>query len=343
MNFFDAAKDWTILAVLSQTAARRGAEELSHYIDLLRRRAGSGQKPPAIEDAAAAAPAYTVPLILLNSGDGGPERNGFAWRLGDGRLEIYGDSGRGLWNGIFDFLDALSLRWPEPGREELPPPVADGLYPLRDRQGRRASAPSAAELSRLIIDEQKSAKDREALARWAARNRIDALVFSLRDRGLNRRRGLPAAMEQYALIPEAGGRDLSLLVPRRLFLFRRDLFRMESGRRLGDLHFCPTNPETIRVLKKEAARIFRAVLGAHPEIPVIHLWPGGEPEKSWCACPACRAFSAADQYRIAVNAAADALAELAPGVRLSLLEGPPEKDEPGGSVSLRPNVFPLKP
>jgi hypothetical protein len=340
MNFFDAAKDWTILAPLSRTAARQGAKELSRCIDLLRRRAGIVRKPPAVEDAAAS-PDDTVPLILLNPGDGGPERNGFAWRLGAGRLEIYGDSDRGLWNGIFDFLAALGLRWPEPGREELPAAAAAGV-PLRDNRGRQASAPSAAELPRFIIGERKNAKDREALACWAARNRIDALVFSLRDRGLRRRRGLPAAMEQYALIPEAGGRELSLLVPRRLFLFHRDLFRMESGRRIGDLHFCPTNPETITRLKKEAARLFRRILAAHPEITVIHLWPGGD-EKSWCACPACRAFSAADQYRIAVNAAADVLADLAPAARLSLLEGKPEKDEPGGSVGLRPNVFVLEP
>ena len=44
-----------------------------------------------------------------------------------------------------------------------------------------------------------------------------------------------------------------------------------------------------------------------------------------------------------MNAAADVLTELAPAARLSILEGPPEKDEPGGSVSLRPNVFTLSP
>jgi hypothetical protein len=345
MNFFDAARDWMILAPPSP-AARQGAAELSRYIDLLRRRAGSGRKPPAIGDAAGPAPADSVPLILLNAGEGGPERNGFAWRLGEGRLEIYGDSDRGLLNGVFDFLDALGLRWPAPDREELPPPAA--AYPLRDNRGRRASAPSAAELPRLIVDKKSGAKDREALARWAARNRIDALVFSLRDRRLNRRPGLPAAVEQYALITEAGGRDLSLLVPRRLFLFRRELVRMESGRRVRDLHFCPTNPETIGVLKKEAARIFRRVLDAHPDITVIHLWPGGEivhdiDEKSWCACPACRAFSAADQYRIAVNAAADVLAELAPETRISFYEKDGEEGEDERRhIPLRPQVFKLK-
>jgi hypothetical protein len=344
MVFFDVSKDWIILCPFSVPAALRGAEELSHYIDRLRLRAGpgSGTKPPAIQDAAAAAPEDSAPLILLNPGEGEPWRNGFTWRLGKDRLEIYGDSDRGLQNGIFDFLDALGIRWPEPGAEELPPPPGSGEYTLRDSRGRRPSAASPGDISRLAAGKKLKAKEREALIRWAARNRIDALVFSLRDRGQKRRspqKGTPDAVEHYALIPEAGGWELSLLVPRRFFFFRRELFRMESGKRIRDFNFCPTNPETIALLKKEAARLFRAL----PKVRVIHLWPDRGREKTWCACPACRAFSAEDQYRIAINAAADVLAELAPQARISLYEAPDEEAgaEAKTSVPLRPNVFRL--
>jgi hypothetical protein len=344
MVFFDVSQDWTILAPLSVPAARRGAEELSHYIDLLRRKAvAGGGNPPAIQDAAAGAPDDSVPLIILNPGEGGPWRNGFTWRLGKGRLELYGDSGRGLWNGIFDFLGAAGLRWPEPGREELPPPAAGGLYPLRDSSARQTPAPSAADLPRLIVGKKENPKNREALARWAARNKIDSLVFSLQDRRLKQRgprQGVPEALEHYALIPEAGGRELSLLVPRHLFLFHRDLFRMESGRRVRDFNFCPTNPETISLLKKTGAAIFGPLLRRRPEIRTIHLWPGQGGESRWCSCPACRAFSAADQYRIAVNAAADLLAE--PEITISLYETPDGGDEEQNSIPPRPNVFILK-
>lgn len=337
---FDVSRDWVILTPYSVPAARRGAEELSRHIDLLRRRAetGSGKKPPAIEDAAATAP--EEPLILLNPGDGGPYRNGFSWRLGDGRLEIYGDSGRGLWNGIFDFLEALGVRWPEPGRGELPPPARGGLYPLRDNRARKASDPPAG-VPRLILAGNGKPKNRDALIHWAARNKIDALILPLRD--LNRPRPrAPVLAEHYALIPEAGGWELSLLIPRRFFLFHRDLFRMESGKRNRAFNFCPTNPASISLLKKEAAKFFSALFRIHPEIEVIHLWPDRGHEKTWCSCPACRAFSTGDLYRIALNSAADVLAELAPKARLSLPESFTGGDESGGSVSLRPNIFPLE-
>jgi hypothetical protein len=303
-----------------------------------------------VEDAAGPAPADSVPLIVLNCGETGGGRNGFSWRLGTDRLEIYGDSDRGLLNGVFDFLGALGIRWPAPDREELPPPA--GNYPLARDRAYSPSAASSLELRRLIIGGKKKTKDREKLFRWAARNKIDAAVLSLKDGGLRTPAGPGAAAkksplktaEQYALILEAGGWDLSLLVPRRLFFFRRDLFRMESGRRTRRFNFCPTNPETIALLKKEAARMFRAVLGAFPEIRIWHLWPDRGHETTWCSCPACRAFSAEDQNRIAINAAADVLAELAPQAKISLYETPGDDggEAEKSSIPLRPNIFRLK-
>ncbi|MDR1239727.1 MAG: hypothetical protein LBK27_06410 [Treponema sp.] len=346
MVFFDVRKDWVIFAPFSVPAARRGGAELSAYIGLLRQRAGAeNRKPPAVQDAGADTAPDAAALILLNPGDGGSYRNGFSWRLGEGRLEIYGDSERGLWNGIFDFLGALGLRWPDPDREELPSPAA-GVYPLRESRARQVSAPSAAGVSRLIVDEKTKPADREALIRWAARNRIDALIRPFRDRRLKGRKLQKRAAEAadyYALVREAGGRELSLLVPRRLFFFHRDLFRMESGRRVRDYNFCPTNPETIGILKKKAAKLFDALLCVFPGIPVFHLWPGRGHENAWCACPACRAFGAADQYRIAVNAAADALAALAPAAKISLYETPGEAAVEDGrnNIPLRANVFRL--
>ncbi|MDR2258753.1 MAG: hypothetical protein LBE14_06355 [Treponema sp.] len=347
MVFFNVSREWVIL---SSAAARTGADEIAHYLYQLRSRGGLSLGPPPVEDAAGPAPADSVPLIVLNSGEtgGGRNRNGFSWRLGTDRLEIYGDSDRGLLNGVFDFLDALSIRWPEPEREELPPPAVS--YPLARDKAYSPSAASPDELPRLFADGKQKPKDRKKLFRWAARNKIDVVVFSLKDSGLRIPAGSGAAAKkspfemakQYALILEAGGWDLSLLVPRWLFPFRRELFRMESGKRTWRFNFCPTNPETITLLKKEAARIFRGILDASPEILIWHLWPDLGHETTWCSCPACRAFSAEDQKRIAVNAVADVLAELAPQARLSLLESAAAEQGPGEGISLRPNLFYLK-
>jgi hypothetical protein len=175
----------------------------------------------------------------------------------------------------------------------------------------------------------------EALVQWAARNKYDALCVSLRAflsrRFLREWGALQKCADEYALALEAGGWELSLLVPRRLFFFHRDLFRMEEGGRKRRYHFCPTNPDTIAVIKSEGEKYFRAAEG----VSVFHLWPDRGGETAWCSCPTCRAFTQAEQNRIAVNAAADALASVNPKGRISYRENPGE----GGKIPMRPNVF----
>jgi hypothetical protein len=180
-------------------------------------------------------------------------------------------------------------------------------------------------------------KRRQDLAAWAARNGADTLILPLKTGvpGLSpaERESLIDLAEEYALITEAGGWALSLLVPRSFFFFHRELFRMEEGRRKRTYNFCPTNPETIALLMKEAARRFRTI----PEAEVFHLWPDRDHENTWCSCPTCRAFTPAEQNRIAVNAAADALKEVNPQAFISCFEIPGE----GGNIALRPNIFTL--
>ncbi|GHT68068.1 hypothetical protein FACS1894110_14800 [Spirochaetia bacterium] len=355
MAFFDVSRDWVILAP-GTPAARTAAAELSRYITLLRKQAGLDEKAPAIEDAESAAPEDSVPVIILNAGTGSRDRSGFTWRLGRDRLEIYGDSDRGLCNGVFDFLAALGIRWPEQNAaavplEELPPPPATGAptlrisdagsYPIKNSQAYIPSDTAPENRRRRIVQGTMKPRNLDALIKWAAHNRIDALVFSLREKALREKflkksrhhRGFEAA-EKYALAIEWGGWDLSLLVPRRYFFFHRELFRMDSGKRIKQYNFCPTNHETINLLKKQAAAIFRDEAG------VYHLWPDRGEERTWCSCPACRAFSPEEQNRIAVNAAADALAAIDPHARLSWYEE--SGDSPESEIPLRKNLFRLK-
>ncbi|MDR1575636.1 MAG: hypothetical protein LBS37_06485, partial [Treponema sp.] len=77
--------------------------------------------------------------------------------------------------------------------------------------------------------------------------------------------------------------------------------------------------------------------GKDAAAPVFHLWPDQGHEKTWCACPDCRAFSPLEQNRIAVNSAADVLADLDPRARLSYLEDPLETS--AGRPALRDNTF----
>ncbi|GHV86799.1 hypothetical protein AGMMS50255_0950 [Spirochaetia bacterium] len=358
MAFFDVSRDWVILAP-QVPAARTAAAELSHYIDLLRKQAGLNQTPPAIADAGGPAPEDSAPVIILNVDTKGRDRSGFTWRLGRDRLEIYGDSNRGICNGVFDFLAALGIRWPRRSSaagpaEELPPGStaeaqrlklsAAGSYPLQNDRIHVPSDPDPAKRRRLMVQGKIKPRDLDILFQWAARNRIDALVFSLREKSLRKKFLQPhrgrifETAEKYALIIEWGGWDLSFLVPRRYFFFNREFFRMDSGKRVKQFNFCPTNHETINLLRKQAAVIFQ---GAAPDTEerVYHLWPDRGEERTWCSCPACRAFSPEEQNRIAVNVAADALAEIDPRARLSWYEE--SGDSPESEIPLRENLFRL--
>jgi hypothetical protein len=345
MASFDVSLEWLILSPENIQAAEGAAAELSRIIAALRSQAGLPQKAPAVLSAFGAAPEDSIPIILLNAEAGGAEQNGFTWRCGRNRLEIYGESGRGLCNGVFDFLDALGINWPEGDREILPSPerASPGEYALKENHAYKPSRPGETEFRRLLVRGKDIVKKKDALVLWAARNRFDALILSLREEcsfqgrlfGKSRRarENLVKAAKKYGLVIEGGGWELSLLAPRRYFIIRPEMFRMEEGKRKRRYNFCPTNPDTIRLIKERGRALFRAL----PEIDVFHLWPDRGQERRWCSCPSCRAFTPEEQNRIACAAAADALAEIKPQGRLFFYE-----TGEGGDIPLRPNLFPLR-
>ncbi|MDR1373518.1 MAG: hypothetical protein LBJ24_00955 [Treponema sp.] len=340
MFIFDVAKDWVILTPLRIPAGKKAGEEIAHYIEALRKQAGLVQKVP-VQDAEEPAPADTVPVILLNAEDGGG--GGFSWRVSYERLEIYGKSPRGLCNGTFDFLNTLGIFWPEPHRERLPPLVRAHPYGYDLRITRAAMPSSNADKirRRRMLFSGTAMKNGAPWLIWAARNKIDGVIFPIEEESsffaghsaVRRREAMVQIAEQYGLIVEIGGWDLSRLVPRRLFTSNREMFRMDSGSWKRDHHFCATNPKTIGVLRKEMKRL----LSAHPKTDVFHLWPDRGYEKIWCSCPSCRAFTPEEQNRIAVNAAADVLTEMRPGAAVSFFEDTDEE----GDILPRKNMFML--
>jgi hypothetical protein len=120
-------------------------------------------------------------------------------------------------------------------------------------------------------------------------------------------------------------------------MFHRGLFRMEQGRRKKRYHFCPTNPKTTAVITEQAHKLFARSLQFVTPRRVFHLWPDEGQDNTWCACPACRAFSPAEQYLIAVNSAADVLAKLDPNARISFVDYGEES-----GIAPRKNMFRVK-
>jgi hypothetical protein len=364
MAEFDASKRWIVITPRgTENPATAGTEviaDLARCLGSLCARTGLSGTLERM-DGTAAAPSEGSPLIVLNSDDRAGNVD-YAWRAGLERIEIYGGSRKGLANGIYDFLDAVGFRWPAPGSETLPgePSSPSASYPLARSSARvsvgRASGvedPPASDAGdsvvprrgyrRLVLDSAMGGKDGEAWVQWAARNRLDAIVIPFdsdestidawSDRVLHRRQRVVAAARRYGLSVEEGGRCLSRLVPRRLFLRNRELFRMREGRRTADYNFCPTNPETIAMLGEQAKRRFRD----RSDVEVFHLWPDAAADGGWCSCPTCRAFTPSEQALIAVNAVADALAEIRSGARLSYIPG--ESDS--GAIKPRKNLIPV--
>ena len=361
MLVFDATKPWIVLAPqLSGGIASAGTEaaaDLARCLGILRAQAestlhatpdaasgGPTGSPLDLRDGGADAPEEDRPIIALNGADqDGP--GGYAWRVGDTRIEIWGDSRKGLADGVYDFLGALGFRWPTTGTEQIPPCPLGALYPLsRDNAHLSSHGESRKATRRLVLEGGLGGKEGEAWLRWAARNRVDAVVIpfdlddstieALSDRVLRRRSRIVAAARRYGFSVEEGGRCLSRLVPRRLFFRHRDLFRMREGKRTADFNFCPTNPETITLLWDQARRRFRD----RQDVEVFHLWPDLADDGGWCSCPSCRAFSPSEQALIAVNAVADALAEVRNGGRLSYISDPYDS----GAVKPRKNLIPVE-
>ena len=187
---------------------------------------------------------------------------------------------------------------------------------------------------------KKILKKSEAFAAWAARENYDAIIIPLKTFSSRTKRHKLKLLKQYigkhSIDLEAGGYDLSSLVPRRHFFLHRDFFCMNEGRRIKTHHFCPTSPGVIALMGREGKKLFLAA----GETKVFHLWPDKGHEAAWCSCPTCRAFTPQEQNCIAVNAAADVLAALNPGAVISYFENTGEGDAvPAGNIPMRKTLF----
>jgi hypothetical protein len=333
--------------------AQSAGADLRRILALLRAGAGSGLKEPPMQDSSAPIDS-SVPVIVLN-GESNSSANGFSWRFGIDRIEIYGASERGLCNGVYDFLAALGVSWPKPGEEILPKPhpAHPPEYPLRAASAYQGTVKEPDKRRRLVITGTTPLSRREDFLIWAARNRIDALAlpFAEKPSFLARltgkysrvRENLFNLAKRYALPVEIGGWELNRLIPRRYFFIKKDIFRMEGGKRVRDHNFCPTNPDTIALLRTGARRHF----SEYPDVLIFHLWPERGAEHLWCSCPSCRAFSREEQNRIAVSIAADVLAEINPEAKISYYENTEynstgESGDHPSEVGPRPNMFRLR-
>jgi len=350
MIYFDVSKNWTVLVVKKELSDQGASRDLVRCIGELRRSVNLPPTEPPLVNGTQETPDEGSPIILLNSDGVDPYRDGFSWRAGDQRIELYGNSDRALEKGIYDFLSALGFRWPNVQTEHAPPrPEGDTRYPLSKDGNYKADSPDLGSLARVFFNLEDLGKRGVEWIHWAARNQFDAPVVTaenatpsaakLRNFLFQHDRRFAEAIESHRFPIEIGGVFLSSLVPRSLFFRNPDLFRMVQGRRRNDRNFCPTNPTTLKIIRENAKKLFDGYL----EVRIFHLWADGALEndapQSWCSCPTCRAFSPDEQALMGLNIAADALADSRSDAWLSYIacENGVEAIKP------RPNTFPVQP
>ncbi|QQO09440.1 hypothetical protein [Breznakiella homolactica] len=350
MAEFDISKEWTILAP-DRGLVWTAAEEISRCVQVLRKREALNLKPAEIIDGSGGAPEGDSPLIVMNHDQQDNCRSGFSWRAGKDRVEIYGDSPRGLCGGAYSFLAALGFSWPDPYTETVPQNTgaARNLYSLSSGSGFEKSENTPEHHRRLVFTRETPAKAETAWLVWARRNSVDTAVVPLyygripasgiRGMGGRRQKRLCRKARDMGFTVEAGGWDLSGFVPRKNFGAKRELLRMEQGKRIKHTNFCATNPDTLEIIRKGISKL----LSACPELETIHLWPDRHNETLWCACPACRAFSAGEQYLMAVSAAADAGERVNPRFTVSYYDTGETGDIQPGPNTLGLNFLPGSP
>ena len=245
--------------------------------------------------------------IALSHDDGAAD--GFRRRAAPRRVEVHGDSPRGLLFGVYATLEELGASWRWPGE---PPERAPGRR-LEEQLEHAASLPGRC----LVLGERALVEHAESWIVWAARARLNSVfvhvstqaapVGAAPESAWRERRGeaLPLARARGMTI-EHGGHLLTEL------LTSADAQALAEGR----------TPEPAR-------RALEQHLRAHPEAGVLHLWgadvpAAGGPEASEAALRAANAVAG-----VAEDAGSDA--------QVAFLAYHDTEEVPRG-VKPRPNV-----
>ncbi len=283
-----------------------------------------------------------APRFELRYGAG--EGDGFTRTVmdgGGGRVILEGDSPRGLLFAVYDTLAELGCRWLYPGPAGARIPARKTLRLPVGTVRKEPAFPGRC----LILGHHLYLANLEDWIVWAARNGLNTVFFHLfpppniggRPESFWAARlqeSLPILQER-GLLVEYGGHGLTELLPRNLFRTLPDAFRFDGTRRTPDHNFCPSHPETRRLIREHAATFFQA----HPGVDVFHLWPDDIVGGGWCQCPACADLSPTDQALQATNEIAEVLVEANPAARIAFLAyhdtvAPPTRVRPYPNVCL---------
>jgi Domain of unknown function (DUF4838) len=284
----DLSPGWRLRADSSEPEARLAAQELSTALGT-----------PGADG---------VEIALSHSGGPG---DGFSRRTAPGRIELEGESARGLLFGTYATLEELGAAWSWPGEDRG---AATGAR--LDEQTESAPAlPGRC----LVLGERALVEDAESWIAWAARNRLNSVFVhaSLSPRPLGaapedawrqRRERAVAMARRRGMAIEHGGHLLPELLP------REEVRALAVGGGLSD----------------GGRRTVREHVLDHPEADVLHLWGADLP-------PGARGRDASEAALRTANALAEVAGEARPGALVAFLAYHDTEEVPRG-VQPRDNV-----
>jgi hypothetical protein len=284
----DPSRGWRLDADLSDPTAALAAAELEAAFGL-----------PGEEG---------IEIGLSHAGGG----DGFRRRVRPERIELHGDSPRGLLFGVYRTLEDLGLRWEWPAQE---PGRARGAR-LDETVEDAPALPGRC----LVLGERALLEEAESWIVWAARNRLNTLFVHV-----------STQREPVGAAPEAEWRERR---GRALELARERGMTIEHGG-----HLLPERlaAEDLRALAAGEApsegvrEILAEHVRAHPEADVLHLWGADLPTGP----------SGGDEASEAALRTANTVAEVAeaerPGVQVAYLAYHDTEDVPR-AVRPRSNV-----
>lgn len=247
------------------------------------------------------------------------EQEGAILVQGDGRrYAVSGGSPTAVLHAAYALLESLGAQWVKPGAqgevvrpfEGPPPPVSLLSAPAFTRRGLADGClswwPGGTSFQGWL-------EEMRTLVDWMGKMRMNRLFVHFNRLPPGDLSPLLPDLERRGITLELGGHSLPKLLPVGIRETDPEICRLQGEERRPDGNFCTANPRT-RQLLAEGARRYAEQL---PPADLYHLWSYDAKDDPWCSCPACRTLSAGEQMWRAVTAAAQGVATVRPGAKVS--------------------------
>jgi hypothetical protein len=258
--------------------------------------------------------------------------NGFAIQLMKNGIVISSSGEKGVLNGVYEFLEIIGCRWYFPGLGEIVPTsdiISVGDLNIRKKPSfpRIALLHAYEDLRDYSMETMKAIQKENELDNldWMGKNKFN-IDTSLHLNALGPREEwhyeIALDSEEYheecqkrALTNEIGGHIMPILLPRRLFSKHPEYFPMGTdGKRNQMGNVCCSNNEALDVVRKNAVKMVKEHKGDTLIAWARELFSGG-----WCSCEKCKNLPVQDQSLTFINAIAEAVEKVRPGIRVFYL------------------------